>query len=166
MFLVYLESFWILSFVFCLSFLLCFWVASARFSGISVFVGPCFLKINFEQHWQSLSAVQNYSSKIQAPRNCFNNSWEDILWMPFLHQPPTHSLPWPFPKSLRILTLQQMVGRAKLENFCPYGWDGLDFCRKSAEFNSPYQQSRAAPPRSRHCATFLAMPPTSFSGAG
>ena len=66
MFLVNLGSFWILSFVFCLSFLLCFWVASARFSGISVFVGPCFLKINFEQHWQSLSAVQNYSSKIQA----------------------------------------------------------------------------------------------------
>ena len=66
MFLVYLESFWILSFVFCLSFLLCFWVASVRFSGISVFVGPCFLKINFVQQWQSLSAVQNYSSKIQA----------------------------------------------------------------------------------------------------
>ena len=66
MFLVNLGSFWILSFVFCLSFLLCFWVASARFSGISVFVGPCFLKINFVQHWQSLSAAQNYSSKIQA----------------------------------------------------------------------------------------------------
>ena len=66
MFLVNFGSFWILSFVFCLSFLLCFWVASARFSGISVFVGPCFLKINFVQHWQSLSASQNYSSKIQA----------------------------------------------------------------------------------------------------
>ena len=28
--------------------------------------GALFLKINFEQHWQSLSAVQNSSSKIQA----------------------------------------------------------------------------------------------------
>ena len=66
MFLGNLGSFWLLPFLVCLSFLLCFWVASVRFSGISVFVGHCFLKINFVQHWQSLSAAQNYSSKIQA----------------------------------------------------------------------------------------------------
>ena len=85
MFLVNLGSFWILSFVFCLSFLLCFWVASARFSGISVFVGPCFLKINFVQklffkntglvffhfifvsHCLACSGWQKLSGKKEAP---------------------------------------------------------------------------------------------------
>ena len=67
--------------------------------GICAFLGhfcvseALFLKINFVQHWQSLSAAQNYSSKIHAPQNFSNKSKEDILWMPFLHQPPTHSLP-------------------------------------------------------------------------
>ena len=92
MFLVNLGSFWILSFVFCRSFLLCFWVASARFSGISVFVGPCFLKINFVQHWQSLSAVQNFSSKTQAPQNLHTNP--EKIFSGCLTLPPT-SYPLP-----------------------------------------------------------------------
>jgi len=57
--------------------------------------------MNFEQRWQSLSAVQNYSSKIEAPRNRLDNFNNNILWVPFLYQPPTHSLLLPLPRSFR-----------------------------------------------------------------
>ena len=59
---IILNSFFCLLSVFPVVFLGCL----CAFLGHFCVCRALFLKINFVQHWQSLSAVQNYSSKIQA----------------------------------------------------------------------------------------------------
>ena len=161
-----LGSFLLLPFLFCLPFLLGFWVASVRFSGISVFLRPCFLKINFVQHWQSLSAAQNYSSKYMPLRTSQTNPKK--IFSGCLSS--TNLLPTPSSDPSRKASEASLFSRWWDEQssktyvpMCGVGWISLE---SRHQLTSSYQQSRAAPPRSRHCATFLAMPPTSFSGAG
>ena len=160
---VILDSFLCLLSVFPVVFLSCL----CAFLGHFCVCGALFFEDKFCAALAEPQCCSKFFFKNTGPSKFAHKSRKDILWMP---HSPTNLLPTPSSDPSQKASEASLFSRwwdeQSSKTYVPMRGMGWISFESRHQLTSSYQQSRAAPPRSRHCATFLAMPPTSFSGAG